>query len=84
MMHHSPTLSPAALHRMAAEAARARYVLRFQSLFHSGRALAFPCDAKGAVQWETMSERARTSFRRAQECVGIEFATPAVEISDLH
>ena len=25
----------------------ARYELRFQSLFHSGRALSFPCDRQG-------------------------------------
>ena len=61
-----------------------RYELRFQSLFHSGRALAFPCDDRGEVQWNTMSERARTSFLRARDAVGIEFATPAVQLSDLH
>jgi hypothetical protein len=62
----------------------ARYELRFQSLFHSGRGLTFPCDDRGEVHWDSMSERARTSFLRAQESVGIEFATPAVQLSDLH
>jgi hypothetical protein len=62
----------------------ARYELRFQSLFHTGRALAFPCDREGEVQWETMTERARASFLRARGSVGREYASPAVRLSDLH
>ena len=45
----------------------ARYELRFQSLFHTGRGLSFPCDAAGRVQWEAMSDGARASFLRAQQ-----------------
>ncbi|HEX7638405.1 MAG TPA: hypothetical protein VF457_08420 [Burkholderiaceae bacterium] len=62
----------------------ARYELRFQSLFHTGRGLSFPCDAAGRVQWEAMSDGARASFLRAQQGVGREFASPAVRLSDLH
>ncbi len=62
----------------------ARYELRFQSLFHTGRALAFPCDCQGEVQWDTMTEGARASFLRAQGGVGREWASPAVQLSDLH
>jgi hypothetical protein len=62
----------------------ARYELRFQSLFHSGRAFAFPCDKLGAVHWDAMTECARASFVRAQERVGREFASPAVQLSELH
>ena len=62
----------------------ARYELRFQSLFHSGRALAFPCDQAGEVHWDTMTEGARANFLRAQQSVGREFATPAVQLSDMH
>ncbi|HEX4508506.1 MAG TPA: hypothetical protein VH328_00425 [Burkholderiaceae bacterium] len=62
----------------------ARYELRFQSLFHTGRALAFPCDDRGEVHWDAMSDRARSSFLRARDAVGIEFATPAVQLSELH
>ena len=62
----------------------ARYELRFRSLFHTGRALAFPCDREGEVQWDTMTERARASFLRAQGSVGREYASPAVQLSDLH
>jgi hypothetical protein len=62
----------------------ARYEIRFQSLFHSGRGVSFPCDAQGRVQLEALSERARMFYRRAQELVGREYATPAVIPSDMH
>ncbi len=62
----------------------ARYELRFQSLFHSGRGLTFPCDPAGEVHWDTMTEGARASFLRAQRSVGRKFASPAVQLSDIH
>ena len=62
----------------------ARYELRFQSLFHSGRALAFPCDREGSVAWDAMTEGARINFLRAQGSVGREYAAPAIQLSDLH
>ena len=61
-----------------------RYELRFQSLFHTGRALAFPCDRLGEVRWDAMTEGARANFLRAQRSVGREFASPAIQLSDLH
>jgi len=63
--------------------ASSRFELHFQSLFLNGRALAFPCDAAGQVQWQAMSERARASFLRALESVGIEFAQPDVRPSGI-
>jgi hypothetical protein len=62
----------------------ARYELRFQSLFHTGRALTFPCDREGEVQWDRLTEGARANFLRAQRSVGREYASPAVQLSDLH
>ncbi|MEY4751564.1 MAG: hypothetical protein RIQ60_3778 [Pseudomonadota bacterium] len=62
----------------------ARYEIRFQSLFHSGRGVSFPCDAQGRVHLDAMSERARQTYHRAQELVGREYATPAVIPSDMH
>ncbi len=62
----------------------ARYELRFQSLFHTGRALTFPCDHQGEVQWDALTEGARANFLRAQGSVGREYASPAVQLSDLH
>ena len=71
-----PTASPADDTR--------RYELRFQSLFHTGRALAFPCDAGGQVRWEALSERGRDSLARARAQVGRKFASPSVQLSALH
>ena len=55
-----------------------QFELRFESLFNAGRALAFPCDERGQVLLDTMSERARTNYLYARAVVGREFATPAV------
>jgi len=60
------------------------YELRFQSLFDKGRGLAFPCDAKGHVDLDAMSERARLNYLYARTVIGREFATPAVRHQDLH
>lgn len=55
------------------------YVLRFQSLFHEGRALAFECDAGGHVNLDAMSERAKLNYLHARTVIGRDFATPFVE-----
>lgn len=60
------------------------YELRFQSLFHEGRALAFPCNPDGSVQLDALSPRARENYHYARTGVGREFATPAVRRRDLH
>ena len=57
----------------------ARYVLRFQSLFHEGRALAFECDAGGHVDLDSMTERAKLNYLYARTVIGRDFATPFVE-----
>jgi hypothetical protein len=59
--------------------AAAAYQLRFASLFHSGRALAFPCDDHGRVQLDTLSDRARSNYLYARAVVGREFAVPTIE-----
>jgi hypothetical protein len=55
------------------------YVLRFQSLFDAGRALAFPCDQSGRVELDRLSDIARHNFLFARAVVGREFAPPVVE-----
>lgn len=55
------------------------YELRFQSLFHSGRALCFPCDASGAVQLDGLSDKARENYLFARAVVGREYASPVVQ-----
>ena len=57
------------------------FELRFESLFNPGRGLAFPCDARGCVELDTLSERARKNYFYARAVVGREFATPAVSLS---
>lgn len=65
-----------------AQRARAVYHLRFQSLFHPGRALTFPCDPAGCVALDDLSDRARQNYLYARAVVGREFATPAVVLAD--
>lgn len=60
----------------------ARYLLRFESLFHSGRGLSFPCDAQGHVDLDQLSERARDNYLFARTVIGHEFATPVVLLDD--
>ena len=54
------------------------FFLRFGSLFDDGRALTFPCDERGTVLLDELSERARANYLYARAVVGREFATPAV------
>ena len=71
-------------HPLPAAESLARYELRFQSLFHAGRGLTFPCDPQGEVHWDAMTDGARASFLRAQGSVGREYASPAVQLTDFH
>jgi hypothetical protein len=59
----------------------AQYELRFESLFNPGRAMAFPCDARGCVELDTLSEKALRNYLYARAVVGREYATPAVVLS---
>ena len=61
-----------------------QFQLRFQSLFQQGRGFAFPCDAKGQVDQDHMSERARNNYFYARAMVGRELTVPAVETALLH
>ncbi len=60
-----------------------RFELRFESLFNPGRGLTFPCDQHGAVELDSLSERARKNYFYARAVVGREFATPAVVAGSL-
>ena len=62
-----------------ADGRRVGYVLRFQSLFHEGRAYAFPCDERGQVDLDALSEKARNNYLYARAVIGREVAMPAVE-----
>lgn len=78
-VHPTQKLPPAALQALHPGALAAPpFELRFESLFHSGRALSFPCDARGLVELDALSERARRNYFYARTVVGREFATPTV------
>ena len=62
----------------------AGYEIRFKSMFHEGRALSFPCDAKGEVNLDGLSERARANYLYARAVVGREYLVPAVAACGLH
>ncbi len=64
---------------MSKPAAGGAYRLRFESLFHSGRGLSFPCDARGQVLLDELSERARDNYLFARAIIGHEYASPVVE-----
>ena len=58
--------------------AESGYELRFRSLFNEGRALSCPCDRRGAVHLDDLSDRARANYFYARAVVGREFSVPAV------
>jgi hypothetical protein len=68
----------------ATATANANHQLCFRSLFHSGRGFAFPCDPRGQVDLDQMSERARNNYFYARAMVGRELSVPAVEAAELH
>ena len=61
------------------ESSSSAFQLCFRSLFHSGRGYAFPCDPRGQVDLDGMSERARNNYFFARAMVGRELSAPAVE-----
>ncbi|MDB5873744.1 MAG: hypothetical protein JWQ07_3186 [Ramlibacter sp.] len=56
-----------------------RFQLCFRSLFHSGRGYAFPCDGRGQVDLDCLSDRARNNYLYARAMIGRELSVPAVE-----
>jgi hypothetical protein len=60
------------------------FELRFRSLLHADRALAFPCDAAGRVDLDALSERDRCDYYYARTVVGRDFARPAVRPHACH
>lgn len=68
---------------MPASRNKSQYELRFRSLFREGRGYAFPCDPRGNVMLDSMSEPARCNYFYARAMVGREFDSPEVR-SPLH
>lgn len=60
-----------------------QYELRFQPLFDSGRGFAFPCDPKGRVDLDQLSERARNNYFFARAVVGRDLEAPTVRLAGM-
>ncbi len=54
------------------------FEVRFASLFLHGRALAFPCDERGCVDLDGLSDRARLNYFFARAMVGRDYSLPRV------
>lgn len=59
------------------------FELCFKSLFDEGRGYAFPCDASGQVDIDTLSEKLRLNYLYARTLIGRDFSRPAVRPSTL-
>jgi hypothetical protein len=70
-----------ALLRQEANMNPSAYQVRFQSLFHEGRALCFPCDPQGKVDMDALSSAAIRNYLFARAMVGREYAVPAVVVA---
>lgn len=54
------------------------FELRFTGLFDRGRGYAFPCDQRGQVDMDAMTERSRANYLFARAMVGNELCAPIV------
>jgi len=57
---------------------RAGFEVRFTSLFAEGRALVFPCDAKGHVDIDELPDRAKHNYLYARALIGRDYSLPRV------
>ncbi|MBG9388439.1 hypothetical protein [Caenimonas aquaedulcis] len=60
------------------------FFLCFRSLYQSGRGFSFPCDDRGRVDLDGLSEVSRNNYLYARAMIGRELAFPAVEAADPH
>ena len=54
------------------------HLLLFQSLGDAKPSCAFPCDSRGHVDMDALSDAARENYLYARAVMGREFAAPAV------
>ena len=64
-------------------ASTSNFELRFRS-FDRRQCFAFPCDPKGRVEMDLLSERERINYLYARAMVGRDLAAPAVRPMGLH
>jgi hypothetical protein len=53
--------------------------LRFSSLFQPGRGVVVPCDARGEVNLDALTDRLRNAYLGARAMIGREYGFPTVE-----
>lgn len=63
---------------VTASAASTGFELRFDPLGATGRAFSFPCDARGQVDLNALSDRLRCDYLFARALIGRDFGRPAV------
>ena len=56
------------------------FELRFLSLHTPGRGWAFPCNGRGEVDLDRLSERARNNYLFARAMMGRDYAFPRIRI----
>jgi hypothetical protein len=62
----------------ASHAAKVRFELRYRSLSPHRPGYAFPCDARGCVDLDALSDAARENFLYARAMVGRDLLHPQV------
>jgi len=78
-MNESSPQSPSHPAQEAAGApGHASWVLRFEALLQQGRSLAFPCDERGRVELDMLTERARCDYFYARAFVGRAYEAPTI------
>ena len=60
------------------------YELRYEALSQDGQGYAFPCDARGQVDLDRLSDRARTDYLFARAMVGRQLAQPRLQPACRH
>lgn len=61
-----------------------QYVLRYRSPRNEDRVFVFPCDPKGLVRMDDLSDRQFNDYLFARGMVGFEFDPPQVLLCELH
>jgi prophage tail gpP-like protein len=57
------------------------HLLRFDSLYDPGRAVAVPCDEAGIVDMDSLTQRLRNAYLGARALVGREYGFPTVHFA---
>jgi hypothetical protein len=76
-MHTAPSIGSTACFPSNTAKQAGGFQLRFNSLF-SGRGLSFPCDARGVVDLDALTEQARDNLARARNGIGRDYSLPLV------